>query len=112
MSPLKSALVLTAALLLAACASQTAAPAADLERQAAEIDSLCLRSAGAPADRGTRFTREDALADELYATALPLPDEGELFALAEDQEAEDRLRSLRAKEAVIDRRARFLGYDD
>lgn len=105
---MRTLLILFSLLLLSACASQPAAVALDCpEDQTAQIDAACL-SVTAPAAES--WSEEDLEADEIYQTAVKMKREGELFALAEDTELEDLMRSLRKKEAFIDRKAKILGY--
>ncbi len=97
--------------ILAGCASETpkSGECAMLHVEALEIDQECLKSAPKPADTFDIDLDSD---DEIYVSAVPAPAEGEIFALAVENDVEDTLRSLRKKEAFIDKRARFLGYED
>ena len=100
-------LSLTALLLLAGCASESPEVIAySLEEQAMVIDDICLVET--PAKEETISDYED---EEIFVTATAAPEEGEQFALSLGNEIEDTLRSLRKKEAFIDRKARFLGYE-
>lgn len=99
-------LSLTALLLLAGCASESPDIIAySLEEQAMVIDDVCLVETKAKEEP---IDYED---EEVFVTATAAPEEGEQFALSVGNEIEDTLRSLRKKEAFIDRKARFLGYD-
>ena len=104
---MRSLLSLTVVLLLAGCASESPnITAYSLEEQAAAIDNVCLVEAAAKEEMTADY--EDG---EIFITATAAPEEGEQFALSLGNEIEDTLRSLRKKEAFIDRKARFLGYD-
>ena len=100
-------LSLTALMLLAGCASESPEIIAySLEEQAMVIDDVCLVETTAKEE-----TISDYGDEEIYVTATAAPEEGEIFALSLGNEIEDTLRSLRKKEELIDRKARFLGYD-
>ncbi|MBP5627043.1 hypothetical protein J6X96_02610 [bacterium] len=99
-------LSLTALLLLAGCASESPDVIAySLEEQAMVIDDVCL------VETKAKEETTDYEDEEVFVTATAAPEEGEQFALSLGNEIEDTLRSLRKKEAFIDRKARFLGYD-
>jgi hypothetical protein len=104
-------LLLTALLVLAGCASEKprAYSESALHLDAVAIDQECL-NASPKAD--FTFDADPEGDDEVYVSAVPAPREGEIFALALENDIEDTLRSLRKKEAFIDKRARFLGYED
>ncbi|MBR5623548.1 hypothetical protein IKW72_00875 [bacterium] len=104
-------LSIIALILLAGCASEAPRTAYDaaLHLDAVEIDQECLNAAPQP---GQVFDEGMDGDDEVYVSAVPAPREGEIFALALENDIEDTLRSLRKKEAFIDKRARFLGYED
>ena len=94
-------------MLLAGCASESPEVIAySLEEQAMVIDDVCLVETAAKEE-----TISDYEDEEIFVTATAAPEEGEQFALSLGNEIEDTLRSLRKKEAFIDRKARFLGYD-
>ncbi len=100
-------LSLTALLLLAGCASEFPEVIAySLEEQAMVIDDVCLVETTVKEEEVQNYEDE-----EIFVTATAAPEEGEQFALSLGNEIEDTLRSLRKKEAFIDRKARFLGYD-
>lgn len=104
-------LLITALILLAGCASEAPRTAynSSLHLDAVEIDQEALKSA--PQNEFS-FPEDQEFEDEVYVSAVPAPREGEIFALAVENDIEDTLRSLRKKEAFIDKRARFLGYED
>ena len=100
-------LSLTALMLLAGCASESPEVIAySLEEQAMVIDDVCLVETAAKEE-----TISDYEDEEIFVTATAAQEEGEQFALSLGNAIEDTLRSLRKKEAFIDRKARFLGYD-
>ena len=100
-------LLLPIALLLFGCAAaEQSKPTYSLDEQAMVIDDVCL-AVSEPKEE--EFEMGD---DEVYVTATKAPKEGEIFALSVGNEIEDTLRSLRKKEEFIDRKARFLGYDE
>ena len=100
-------LILPLSLLLFGCAAaEQSKPTYSLEEQAMVIDDVCLVET--KAEEETVADYED---EEIFITATAAPEEGEQFALSIGNEIEDTLRSLRKKEAFIDRKARFLGYD-
>ena len=104
---MRSLLSLTAIIILSGCASESPEIIAySLEEQAMVIDDVCLVET--KAEEETVADYED---EEIFITATAAPEEGEQFALSIGNEIEDTLRSLRKKEAFIDRKARFLGYD-
>ena len=86
-------LSIVALLLLFGCAAekpQTASRSA-LYLDACEIDQECLN-----ASPKAKFSFDEELDsdDEVYVSAVPAPREGEIFALALENDIEDTLRSL------------------